>query len=115
MRPPLQHLIATALVLVVCHAAFNQAAAKVVRDNKGKPANPAIEAGGHHLLTASSAQFPYSLIGATANDERWIGACNIWPWKSLDAFALHRHTPHSRMTPRPFDDPPFNRFTPLVK
>jgi hypothetical protein len=115
MRPRIQYIIVTALALVVCRAAFDQAAAKVVRDNKGTPANPAIEAGGHHLATTSSPQFPYSLIGATANEDRWIGTCSIWPWQSLDSFFLHRHGRRERMTPRRFDDAPFNRFPPLVK
>jgi hypothetical protein len=110
MSPRIQYIIASALVLVVCRAAFDQAGAKVVRNDKGAPANPAVEAGGRHLSTAQSLLFPYSLIGAIANDERWIETCGIWPRRSL-----HNHGFNERKAERPFEDGRFSRFPPLVK
>jgi hypothetical protein len=101
MRPP---IIAAALVLVICLAALDQAKARVVRDDQGAPANPAVEAGGHRLLTAPSPSVPYSLIGAMANEDRWVGACSIWPWKLLDRFSLRPGGARARMTIRPFEE-----------
>jgi hypothetical protein len=112
MRPRIHHFIAIALVLVVGHAAFDQAGAKVVHDGKGAPANPAIEMGGLHVPAGPSAQFPYSLVGAIANQNRQVGACDVWSWRSSDRFALHRR---SRMMARRFEAARFSRFHPPVK
>jgi hypothetical protein len=115
MHQRIRPIIAAALVLVVCRAAFDQAGAKVVRDDKGSPANPAIEAGGHHLPTSQSARFPYSLIGVIAGEDLRIGTCDIWPWRSFEAFSFHRLGAHRRMTVRRLDRAAFHRISPLVK
>jgi hypothetical protein len=114
MRPSIPHIIAVALLVVVCRGAVDQAGAKVVRDGKGAtPANPAVEAGGLRRQSAAPPQIPYSLIGAIAGQDRWIGACSIWQSGLLDSLSVHRA--RARTTLRPFNDTPFTRFPRVVK
>jgi hypothetical protein len=106
MRPRITHIIAAVLVLVVCRAAFDPAGARVTRDDKGGPANPAIEAGGHHLTKKDSAAIPYSLIGSESNP---VGACSIGSWRRLESLVLHRHGFRGRAIVRRISTIPFNR------
>lgn len=108
-------LIVAAVILAVLRANLDPAGARIVRDDKGPPANPAIQTGGLQLLTGPAPQIPYSLIGAIASDNRWVGGCNIWSWRLFDAFSLQRFGTRTRIFVKPFGDAPFNRFPPSAK
>jgi hypothetical protein len=109
MRPRITHIIAAALVLVVCRATFEPTGARVTRDDKGTPANPAIEAGGHHLTNKNAAAIPYSFIGAISSESNPVGSCSIGSWRRLEALVLHRHGIRGRAIVRRISTIPINR------
>jgi hypothetical protein len=116
MRPNIANIIAVALLVVACRGVVEQAAAKVVRDGKGAtPANPAVEAGGIRRLPATPPQVPYSLIGAIASQDRWIGSCSIWQWGLLNSLSGHHTGGDARTVLRTFDHAQFNRLPKVVK
>jgi hypothetical protein len=96
MLPHIKRFIIAAFVLVLCHAAVDQGSATVVRDGKNGPANPAVEAGGHHPMTKQPPAVPYSLIGALGDGAQWCMPRFAWPWRMFDTFPRHSHSASGR-------------------
>ncbi|MEA2739551.1 MAG: hypothetical protein QOH05_2858 [Acetobacteraceae bacterium] len=111
MLPGIMRIVAGAFVLVLCRGAVDQGQATVVRDNRTAPANPAVEAGGHHPRSREAPYFPYSLIGAIASESQWCVPIIAWPWR-LFGSASRSHDMRNRIRAvgsgeRPFDFPPW--------
>ncbi len=96
MRPHVTRSIAAALVLILCRGAVDTGAARVIRDDRSGPANPAVEVGGHRLSSGPPPAIPYSLIGAIADEHRWFTDCAVWPWNLFGSISFRRHRITSR-------------------
>jgi hypothetical protein len=89
MRPHL--IIVAAALLILCQAVADRGEATVVRDGKGGPVNPAIDAGGQRLAPAAPTAFPYSLIGALWADDQCFPPFGVRPWPVVNLFDSRRH------------------------
>jgi hypothetical protein len=91
MRPLLRPIVAV-LVFILCQQ-VSQAMARVVRDGKTAPSNPAVEAGGTRPAPQSPPQVPYSLIGALASEE----AAQSAAWVAANWFSRRCGSRHHRI------------------
>jgi hypothetical protein len=89
MRPHL--IIAAAALLILCQAVANRGEATVVRDGKGGPVNPAVQAGGQRLAPAAPTAIPYSLIGALWADDQCYPPFGVRAWPVVNSFDFRRH------------------------
>jgi hypothetical protein len=91
MGAHIARVVAAALVLILWRGGVEQGKATVIRDSRGGPANPTVEAGGHHLPPAPPPPVPYSFIGPVAAEGRWYAPCLVWPWRVVGSFTRPRH------------------------
>jgi len=93
MYPRIRPIVAAAVVLVLCRAPAHQGAARIIRDGKDRPTNPAVEAGGYPLPfrrdDTGPLVIPYSLIGAIWAENRWLPPCIVWPWRIASPFPMY--------------------------
>ena len=94
MVPRIKSVIAIALILVLCHAALNQGAARVVQSGKNNPVNPPVEVGGYRP-TKSPNNISYDFIVAPpfGYGYGWFAPCVLWSWNLMQPFRLHRPRP----------------------
>src|SRR5271165_6767699 len=106
MYPRILPIMAAAVVLVLCRAPAHQSAAKIIRDGKDGPLNPAVEAGGHPLPFGGNGNGPpvvisYSLVSAIWPDNRWFPPCIVWPWRIVSPFPIFLHNVPGRISRTP--------------
>jgi hypothetical protein len=101
MRRYFALVAAAGLVLVMAYGWDHPAAAKVVRDGRLGPANPAVAVGGVRLRGTPRPAVQYSLIGALAAEGRWFSQCAVWPWRLMGGSPLPRRWVPDRWPERP--------------
>ena len=111
MLPSIMRIVAGAFVLALSPGAVDQGQATVVRDSRTAPANPAVEAGGHHLRSREPAYFPYSLIGAIASEGQSCAPIVVWPWRWFGPgprpHEMRKRIRETGFGAGPFDFPPW--------
>jgi hypothetical protein len=93
MYPRIALITAAAGGLVLCQVAPDRVQATVVRDGKNGPFNPAVEVGGHGLLSQANNPplivVPYGLSDPLRIAYQWFPPFSAWPWDGPSLFNWH--------------------------